>query len=178
MADQTEPKAEGCFVELLVMHQRSIYSFIVQLIHDHADAEDLLQKTLIVMWKKFDLYEPGTDFLAWARQIAKFEVQSFVKVKGRSRVNFNTETIDLLAETITEDSPGVTARYDALRHCLEQLRPADHELIKRSYLSGLAIRQIAVSLERSVESVYQTLHRIRTLLAKCIERRVASEERI
>jgi RNA polymerase sigma-70 factor (ECF subfamily) len=69
---EIEPGSEGCFVELYLRHQRSIYAFISRLVQNYDESEDLLQKTGLVLWRKFNQFEPGTDFLAWARQIAKF----------------------------------------------------------------------------------------------------------
>jgi RNA polymerase sigma-70 factor, ECF subfamily len=179
--DALEPQpsqgGEGSFVELFLRHERSLYAFIVQLVHDYADAEDLLQNTGLVLWKKFDQYQPGTDFLAWARQIAKYEVQTHLKTKRRTRICFSSATIDLLAGDLDRFRSEGDRRLDALRRCLDRLPRNDRDLVARCYSRQSTIQQIAQLIERPVDSVYQSLRRIRQALMHCIERRLTAEER-
>jgi RNA polymerase sigma-70 factor, ECF subfamily len=176
MMDQTGgAEAEGCFVELYLRHQREIYSFIVQLVRDYDDSEDLLQKTGVILWRKFDQFEPGTSFLAWARKIARFEVQTYLRSKRRDRVCFSSETIDLLAEEIEKDMGEGDRRHEALLGCLEQLRTSDRELTRQCYARGASIRHVAEAAGRSVDGVYQSLRRIRRTLLSCIRRQLAAE---
>jgi RNA polymerase sigma-70 factor, ECF subfamily len=177
MLQAEDAASERSFVELFLRHQRSLYGFIMQLVHDYDDAEDLLQKSGLVLWKKFDQYEPGSDFLAWARQIAKFEVHTHLKTKRRNRVSFSTATIDLLAEDIQEESPETDLRHEALLRCLDDLRPGDRDLVRNCYSRRGAMGQIAHDLGRSVDGIYQSLRRIRQTLLTCIERRISAEGR-
>jgi RNA polymerase sigma-70 factor (ECF subfamily) len=170
--------SEGCFVELYLRHQRSIYAFIVQLVQNYDESEDLLQKTGLVLWRKFGQFEPGTDFLAWARQIAKYEVQDYLKAKRRNRVCFSTDTVEMLAESVDRDALAADLRHDALTKCLAELRTVDRELVARCYATGASIRGVAESLGRSIDGAYQSLRRIRHALLQCIERRLAAEERL
>jgi RNA polymerase sigma-70 factor (ECF subfamily) len=52
------------FLGLLVPNQRRIQAFILTLVPNVADAEDIYQETLSEMWNKFDSFEVGTDFVA------------------------------------------------------------------------------------------------------------------
>jgi RNA polymerase sigma-70 factor, ECF subfamily len=175
MMHTDDAASERSFVELFLQHQRSLYGFIMQLIHDYDDADDLLQKSGLVLWKKFEQYEQGTDFLAWARQIAKHEVQTYLRTRRRDRVSFSTATIDLLAEDIQSESPDVDLRHEALLHCLDGLRPGDRDLVRNCYARHGAVSQIADNMGRSVDGIYQSLRRIRQALLQCIERRIAAE---
>lgn len=172
-ADQASP--EECFVELYLRYQREIYSFIVQLVRDYDDSEDLLQKTGVVLWRKFDQFESGTSFLAWARTVAKFEIQAYLKSKRRDRVCFSTATIDLLAEQVSQEAADADRRHEALLACLEQLRAGDRELARQCYARGASMRQIAEAAGRSTDGLYQSLRRIRQSLMECIHRRIAAE---
>ena len=174
---EIDEESEGCFVELYLRHQRSIYAFIARLVQNYDESEDLLQKTGLILWRKFDQFEPGTDFLAWARQIAKFEVQDYLKAKRRHKVCFSSETIEALAEDGERDALSSDLRHDALTKCLAELRTADRVLVARCYAKGASIRSVAENLGRSIDGAYQSLRRIRHALLQCIERRLAAEER-
>jgi len=65
------------FVQLLTAHQRSLYLYIITLLPNPADVDDVLQSTNMVLWSKADEFVPGTDFGAWARRVAHFEVLAF-----------------------------------------------------------------------------------------------------
>lgn len=175
MDGNRESGSEGCFVELYLRYQRDVYAFIVQLVHDYDVSEDLLQKTGIVLWRKFDQFKPDTNFLAWARSVAKLEVQSYLKTKRRDRLCFSSETIELLATEVENEARDPGLRHDALLSCLEQLRAADRELARKCYARGASIRQIAEAGGRSTDGVYQSLRRIRLSLLECIHRRLAAE---
>ena len=81
------------FVELLTQHQRKLYGYIYTLVPNATDSDDLLQETNLVLWKKRSEYKLGTNFMAWACRIAFFNVQNFLKSKGRSRVCFQRRTL-------------------------------------------------------------------------------------
>ena len=51
------------FVSLLTRYQQRVYLFILSLVPDRADAEDVLQETNLVLWQKFDDFTPGSDSL-------------------------------------------------------------------------------------------------------------------
>jgi RNA polymerase sigma-70 factor (ECF subfamily) len=62
-------------VALMTQHQRRIFSYIYTLVPDRYDAEDLLQETSVVICEKFDEFREGTDFVAWACQIAYWRIR-------------------------------------------------------------------------------------------------------
>lgn len=54
--------ASAEFVRLLTGNQRKLYAFILSLLRRPADADDVLQETNMVMWRKCAEFEPGTNF--------------------------------------------------------------------------------------------------------------------
>ena len=75
---------------LMTQHQRRIFSYIYTLVPSRSDAEDILQETSLVICEKFSDFKIGTDFAAWACQIAYWEVrrarQKFAREIGRAHV--------------------------------------------------------------------------------------------
>ncbi len=65
------------FLSLLLPNQKQILAYIMTYVPNRSDADDILQNTLSILWKKFDRYEPGSDFLAYAVTIAKYEILSY-----------------------------------------------------------------------------------------------------
>src|SRR5437763_15439197 len=94
-----EAESRKRLMALITQHQRRIFSYIYALVPDRYDAEDLLQETNVVICEKFDDFEPGTDFVAWACQIAYWRIRYSRQKFARSKVIFQQEIVDALANT-------------------------------------------------------------------------------
>lgn len=170
--DRTE-----AFVELLTLHQRSLYGFIYTLVSSSADAEDLLQQTSLILWRKFDEFDLRSDFAAWAGRIAHFEVLNHLKQKRRSRVVFNDELIARLAETRNTRAEVHSSDRTVLTDCVAKLPENDRKLIKLCYGSNRSIKAAAEILQRPAASVYTSLVRVRHILMDCIRQADIEEGR-
>ncbi len=169
-------KESQAFVRLLTQAQPSIYAYILSLVLDHAQADDLLQETNLTLWNKADQFEAGTNFLAWACKVAYFKVLSHRRSKARDRHVFNDELLDYLAERQEERSEQFERRREALRHCINRLTAYQQQLLTARYQAGGSVKVMAAKKGRSVGVISQTLYRIRCALNKCIESRLAAEQ--
>ena len=163
------------FVQLFTKHQRRLYRYILAQVPTPVEAEEILQETTLVIWRKFSGFEPGSNFLAWGAQIARFEVLKYLERRRRDRVRFSREFLDVVAEEALTESPDLERRRQALMTCLGKLRPRDRELIQRRYASGESGLSVARLLNRPANSIYQSLGRIRRALLECINRQLAAE---
>jgi RNA polymerase sigma factor (sigma-70 family) len=69
-----------------------ILEHIVVLLHDFHDAEDVFQRTSLILWQKFDQFDPQQgSFLSWACGVAYYEVRNFLRVAARDRLRFSEE---------------------------------------------------------------------------------------
>jgi RNA polymerase sigma-70 factor len=109
---------EERFMRLFLESERRVFGFILSLVPHWADAEDVLQETVAVMWRKFEEFEPNTDFLAWAVTVARFQVLCHRKKQQRSRVRFSDQTLEALADRLIAFNETSDRRLDALWHCL------------------------------------------------------------
>lgn len=173
-----EPKGHR-FLRLFLQNERRIYSYIVTLLPNRTDAEDVLQEASLVMWDKFDEAEPLRDFAAWGCRIAYFKVRDFRKKHAHSRVLFSQAMLDRVAETAAEQAGTLQLdeRRDALARCIEDLKPRDRELLVERFADGATTESAAEAVGRSVHAAYKALAKIRETLFECINRRLAVEGR-
>ncbi|MCK5000630.1 MAG: hypothetical protein KAS23_13890, partial [Anaerohalosphaera sp.] len=75
--DSFDESLDSLFFHLFMTHRKSLYAFILASIHNYSDADDILQETATVMWRKFSGFEQGTDFVAWGITIARLRVLKF-----------------------------------------------------------------------------------------------------
>lgn len=176
--DQTTATSPGeDFVQLFSAHQRRLYLYILAQVPRPADAEEILQETNIVLWRKFGQFEPGTSFFAWGCRIAAYEVLKYRERRRRDRLCFSDGFVEQVAHEAQTAVEDFDDRRRALQHCLGRLREEDRELIQQRYAPGANGKSVAKSLGRPVNSVYQSLSRIRKALLECINRRLTAEAR-
>ena len=160
-------------VLLMTQHQRRIFSYIYTLVPDRHSAEDILQETSLVICEKFSDFRTGTDFAAWACQIAWWQVRAARTKFARSKVIFDEKVLESVAATAAELAPEQTARHEALTRCLQKLNPRDRELLMTRYESG--VEEAAKRTGRSLVAAYKALTRLRKLLHDCVTNALTTE---
>ena len=162
---------------LMTQNQRRIFAYIYTLLPDRHSAEDVLQETSLVICEKFHEFKTGTDFVAWANQIAWWQVRAARTKYARSKLVFDDDILDGVAQTSAELASEADARHEALASCLKKLPDRDRELVMTRYEPGLGVEEAARRSGRSLVAAYKALARLRKLLHDCISSHLAQEAR-
>jgi RNA polymerase sigma-70 factor, ECF subfamily len=158
------------FITLLTKHEQHLNRYILTLVPNLADAEQIAQETSVRLWEQFDEYDPSVaGFIVWARSIAYFQVLTFRKKVGRERLVFNSELVDALADRATVRSQRLAERQEALIDCLNKLPEHGREIIRLYYFFGMKLRAAAEHMGRSVAATEKAVVRIRRILKDCVE---------
>jgi RNA polymerase sigma-70 factor (ECF subfamily) len=166
------------FVQHLTSAQRRLHAFIYSLVQRSADAEDVLQETNVVLWSKAVEFEAGTNFMAWACQVAYLQVLAYRKRQARASGPFDDALLAQLAEAAGRQLESFDRRHDALVDCLEKLAPAQRQLIVRRYQPNASVQSMAAEAGKSAKALSETLRRIRDALMRCVERTLALEDQL
>ncbi len=165
------------FAELLPTCQRSVFLCAMSLLGNVADAEEVVQECGLLMWKKFHEFQPGSNFVGWACQIARYQALKLRAGRNRKPLLFSNEFLTMLAIPNNEETLArLETRRAAIAECIERLRAGDRELIARRYRQGSSTREVAEELQRSVQGTRRSLQRIREALAKCVRKKLARED--
>lgn len=162
------------FVKLLTASQSRIYAFILSRVLLSADADDILQETTSTMWKKFDQFQLGTDFLAWGLTIARYNILNYRKKYNKKPIMLDEDVLDRI-DSLKVDNSDSDFRMDALRKCMGSLPGNSSALIQMRYTDGIDVKEMSQRLGRSAPWVYKILSRIHITLMRCINRRLAEE---
>lgn len=163
------------FIRSFTQSQRPLFLFILPLVGNPSDADEVLQETNLVIWSKWNQFEEGTNFLAWGRAIARLEVFRFRRTRGRKLCFLQDDILEIVADKTATMNDDTYLRQEALALCITQLRAKDRELIQMRYAPGVNGDQVAEMLGRPANSVYQSLGRIRRVLMECVRHRLAEE---
>jgi RNA polymerase sigma-70 factor (ECF subfamily) len=164
------------FVGQLLQAEPRIYAYIRAQIPDRADAEDVLQDTVLALWTSYAAFKPGSSFVAWAYGFAKNKVLHHRRRNARQHFVFSEEAVRQIAAEAESMSDELAGLQDALRGCLAKLRTADREVVERCYESGRTVAAVAAELGRSINTIKAVLKRSRRALYDCIRRTLAQEE--
>lgn len=156
--------------------QPVVANYVHALVRDHGAAQDVLQETALVLFRRFPEYDGARPFLAWALGIARFQVLGWQRDSVRSRVAFDDDLLARLTDTWAELAPAASARGAALQGCLDELARHARELVRLRYFEGQSAEAIARQLGRNAPAVRVNLQRIREQLRACVERQVRLEQ--
>jgi RNA polymerase sigma-70 factor (ECF subfamily) len=164
------------FVLQLVSHQFQLYSYILAAVPHSSDADDVMQETAIALWEMFDQYQPGTDFGAWARSVARYRVLKFRERKSRAPLLADEELLEKISLAAAVQDEQFEARRKALATCLRKLPNRDRELLSMTYdPRHRTLRQVAEALGRPANTVYKAVSRIHRVLSSCAQRTLRVE---
>jgi RNA polymerase sigma-70 factor, ECF subfamily len=164
------------FASLYARHHVDLLRYVLTLVPDRAQAEDIVQETARILWQKASEYDPALPFLPWARRFAYFEVLKFRRREGLRRRFFS----DTLVETLADERPAadefLEARRRALSGCLANLDEPSRRLLADRY-SGPhgSVTDLAAQRGATPNALYLALHRIRLRLLDCIRQSLKSK---
>ncbi|MBN1395825.1 MAG: sigma-70 family RNA polymerase sigma factor [Pirellulales bacterium] len=148
-----------------------MFKFIFTLVPSHADADDILQDTSVILWQKFGEFAVGSNFLRWASTVAFNKVRDFRKKLARDRLRFWTDDlIEAIAETHWSERESLVRQRSLLAGCVRELDQRDRELIRQYFSRRLTIKAVAEQLGRPANTVYKALNRVRKALMDCVAR--------
>ncbi len=174
--DNSEESIE--FISQFLGVQRVLHAYILAQVPSLSEADDILQEANLVLWSKRDEFTIESGIRPLAFRVAHFQVLAHRKRKQRDPLVYNDGVLQLLAEEAGQRADLFDQKREALVYCLKKLRDRDQELLHDRYARGLRGRKLAQRLDRTVDSILHSLHRIRGALRKCVERNLAMEERI
>lgn len=163
------------FLTLLAKHDRALSLYVYGLVPIHADADDILQQTKMVMWRSFSQFELGTNFIAWARKIAFHQILGYRRQSKRVHIPLSEEMLEQVGHEVARLSDQGQARREALESCLHTLPTEHRQIVLLRYYEELEVDQIAERVNSTTAAVYRALSRLRYTLLECVENRVKAE---
>ena len=158
------------FLNLLMQKQMRIYAFILSVVRNFEDADDLLQETVNTMWQKFPDSRPIQDFAAWGIQIAYYKIlDSRKKQKRNLHIHFDSPLFEKVIASAKNVNHEYDDRIEKLKKCLKRLGPRGKKIIELRYYQDLKPKQISELLGLSVLNVYKIMSRLHGQLVHCVK---------
>ncbi|NNE90378.1 MAG: sigma-70 family RNA polymerase sigma factor [Verrucomicrobiales bacterium] len=171
MRDSSPVSAEE-FAALYAAHHLDLLRYVMSLVPNRTEAQDIVQDAARSLWQKADQYDPSRPFGPWARRFAHFEVLKHRKKQSIKRKYFADELIEELAVDRVELEPELGPKREALAFCLNKLDGPSRELIVERFGKERSLKDIAASQNRTPNALYLVMHRLRQKLFECVSRRL------
>ena len=165
------------FVTQITKSQRQLHSYILSMVWNPVEADDVLQETNLVLWEKAGEFDDSRPFLPWAMRFAQFQAMAWLKRhrRQRERLVFDDDLANLLADEAVADEQTQDSRQQALGACIKKLEPEKRALIARRYEPDASVNAMAEEVGVTPKAISDRLRRIRRALMECIEKTIAKE---
>jgi RNA polymerase sigma-70 factor (ECF subfamily) len=163
------------FIALYTSHELRLRAFAFSLVPHWADAEEVLQAASLVLWQKFERFEPGTNFFAWACKVVQLTAKDFLKRQRRERAHFGETFFDLVAAETERSEERLAERERQLAVCVSKLKPRHRQMLHLRYQQGQSVDEVATTFGLSDKAIYQALSRVHKALFDCVERTLRRE---
>lgn len=163
------------FLQLFASHRDRLFAYIYSMLPHHADAEDVFQRCSVLLWRKFDQFEPDGSFLAWGCGVAFYEVRNFLRSANRNRLQFDIDLVSQLAEQRLAKVRDTSPKMEALSGCMQSLKVSDRELIHHAYHDDTGLKEYANSSGRAIQTLYNRLSILRRQLLACVQQKLSNE---
>ena len=171
-----EERLEQWEVTELTLHwtkaQPKVADFIALMVPGFHDAEDILQRVAVVVTQKYRRYDKERSFTDWAVGIAKFEILAYRRRRARDKHIFDESLIEDIANAYTGIESKLEQARQVMQECVERIQGRNRRVLEMWYLEDISQVQIADCLNTTPNSIYVTLHRIRSILRTCVQRRL------
>lgn len=164
------------FMRLWTIAQPMVANYVHALIRDHATAQDVLQETALVIFRRFAEYDDSRPFVGWALGIAKYQVLGQRRDAMRCPVVFDDEVLAGFTETWASIAPVESEVSDLVSQCLGKLASHARRLVQMRYFDDLNASEIAERLGMASAAVRVALQRVREQLRACVEQQLQIEK--
>jgi RNA polymerase sigma-70 factor (ECF subfamily) len=169
-----DPEQTALVQGLFVQHLPALRGFVLSLVSDFSLVDDVVQETFLVITKKADSFQRGTNFRAWAWTIARYKVLQMLEKNAPTPERFAPEVLEALGAHETVETWCSDEQLQHLAKCMEELAPKAREAVELRYQQAHRPPEIASRLGWTVESVHVALSRARVFLRDCVTHRMAA----
>ena len=171
--------AKGCHqsaTTLYQQHHRAVYAYIRLRVGNDEAAEELLNDTFMVAFKRPHRFDGSCEYRTWLIGIAKRLCSNWLRKHARVRQveaepldDTHIETIPVEAMTALQGMEEQELR-DAMQICIDKLPERQREAIYWHWHQELKLSQIANNMACSEGSIKTHLHHARNKVMDCLRK--------
>lgn len=155
------------FEDILRSENRKIYNYLLKILRNKEDAEDILQETFLAFYKKMDVVSNETC-VSYLYRTAHNQALNHIKKRNKmNKFSSSYSEMDYMAEKVN-DTTIDESKSNAVRNAISKLAPKYALLLEMQFYQKMSYKNIAQKLEISVGAVDSKLVRAKKKLKKII----------
>lgn len=156
------------FSQVALVHEMpNLRKFALKLTKNAADADDLLQATVLRALEKKHLFQPGTSLFKW---MSKIMYNLFVS-DYRRKVKFETQydSDNYIARESVEASQDTKMELQQVESAMQRLSSDHREILVMICIQGMQYAEVSKSLDIPIGTVRSRLSRARESLQAALK---------
>jgi RNA polymerase sigma-70 factor, ECF subfamily len=152
------------FGELVTRHQTSVFNVCYRMLHERADAEDMMQETFLRVRDRLNIFDSERLFGPWIRRVAVNVCLN--RLESQHAVAELDDERDADKSQSPESQVEVHERSEQIRGALASLPGHYRAVIELRHYQELSYAEIAAELKIPLSDVKSHLFRARKILAE------------
>ena len=170
---QRDPQA---FNELVRHHSPALFNFILRMVRNNEDAQDILQDTFVKVWEKSHQFKGASTVKTWIYKIALNLSYSLLKRRNR----WSYTVIEEVRTIVSGSNPVKDAENifhsELLAESMEVLTPRQKSVLMARVYEDLPFAQISDAIGCSVNAAKVHFHEGKKRIEAYIKERVGDNE--
>jgi RNA polymerase sigma-70 factor (ECF subfamily) len=163
---------EAAFAALYRSLEPRVYRFILSKLNDSFEAADILNETFLEVWRSASSYQGRSKPTTWIFGIAYHKVMDRYR---KQRPEDLTDPAELEQADGRADQAAALAALEEgrhLRHCLDELKPAQRAVMELAFYEDLPYREIAEIVDCPEGTVKTRIFHAKEALRRCLSLRM------
>ncbi len=166
---------QGSEADFNVLYERyfqRIYNFVYVRLHNHSDAEEVVQETFTSVFRSIDTYRGQSALLSWVYGIAKNTLHNHLRRMKAQEERIERAAPHVAAQSASfsactpEESLNLREYADSISEQLQAISTWQVEVFVLRHVDNLSIRDIARRTARSSDAIRSSLYRVKRMLVE------------
>jgi RNA polymerase sigma factor (sigma-70 family) len=171
LLNNEKSRREGMTV-LIRTYQERLYWHIRKMVINHDDAKDVLQETLVKVWKNIHQFKGDSAIFSWLFRIASNESLRFLERKQRHLIHKMSMQEMLVNELETAPFISGDDIQIALQKAILELTNRQRQVFHMHYFDDMDYLEIAGILETTINNVKVLFHQAKTRIEEKIKKEI------
>lgn len=148
-------------------HSGRTYHFLLRHLNNPVDASEVLNETMLEVWRNAGSFEGRSQVTSWLFSIARFRAIDAIRKQGREPEREDESAADDIACPV-DDVVETTQEKAWVQRCMDKLKDGHRQVVYLTFYEGLAYSDIAEIMGLPAGTVKTRVMHAKTQLQRCL----------
>ena len=149
-------------------HGGRVYHFLLRYLNNPVDASEVLNETMLEVWKVANSFEGRSQVTSWLFSIARFRAIDAVRRQGREPEQEDESAAEEIACPVG-DAVEASQEKAWVQRCMEKLKDSHRQVVHLTFFEGLSYTEIAEVMGLPSGTVKTRMMHAKTQLQRCLD---------